>query len=111
MIACGGMTRQTLPDYCLASMGKHSTPKHGITPPKGRPTRSRSGRSYDPRVFGPVWQWIAFALFLTMLFVVLVIVTNGGDFNPFNQNDGQSGAPAASFRLQPEGSGGLSHWM
>ena len=111
MIACDGMTRQIPAGYCLASMGKRSTPKHGITPPKGRPTRPRSGRSYDPRLFGPVWQWIAVTLFLTLLFVVLVMVTNGGDFNPFNQNSGQTGAPAASSHVQPEGSGGLSHWM
>ncbi len=111
MIACDGMTRQIPPSYCSAVMAKKSTPKHGITPPKGRPTRSRTGRSYDRRVFGPVWQWIAFALFLTVLFIVLVMVTNGGDFNPFNQDTGQSGAPTAPAVIQPDGSGGLSHWM
>ena len=65
-------------------MSKQSTPKRGQTPPKGRPTRSRNGSTGGRRVFGPVTQWIMVALLIAMVFVIIVIVTDGGDFNPFN---------------------------
>lgn len=54
----------------------------------------------DKRVFGPVSQWTAFVVLAIMLFVVLVILTNGGDFNPIN-NTGQIGTIAASLALAP----------
>lgn len=73
-------------------MAKQTMPKHGVTPPKGRPTRSRDSVEVPKRVFGPVAQWIAAALFLLLLIVVLIILTDGGDFNPFNDgNSGQTG--------------------
>jgi hypothetical protein len=67
----------------------------GVTPPKGRPTRSRSGRGGRRRVFGPVAQWIAVTLFLILLFALLVIMTDGGDFNPFNRSGTVLGLVAA----------------
>lgn len=79
------MAKQTAPD--------HPEPKKGVTPPKGRPTRSRNRTYADQRVFGPVAQWIAAALFLLLLIVVMIILTDGGDFNPFN--DGNSGSVLA----------------
>lgn len=78
-------------------MAKQSTPKRGITPPKGKPTRARDEMPSNKRVFGPVSQWIAFVVLLIMVFVVLVILTNGGDFNPLNQNDSQVGWIASSI--------------
>lgn len=85
-------------------MAKQTVPKRGITPPKGRPTRSRHAVPGNRRVFGPVAQWIAAALFLLLLFVVMVILTDGGDFNPFN--DGHTGTIGHSIVI-----GSLSHWM
>lgn len=77
-------------------MTKQTTPKHGITPPKGKPTRSRSGDYGRKRVFGPVAQWIAVTVLLILAFVVMVILTGGGDFNPFNGQDGQAVNGAAA---------------
>ncbi len=65
-------------------MATQSTPKKGMTPPKGRPTRGRNEVAPDRRVFGPVAQWIAFTLLAILIFVVLVILTDGGDFNPLD---------------------------
>ena len=62
------------------------------TAPKGRPTRPRSAVGDQRRVFGPVAQWFAFAVALLIAVIVLIIVTDGGDFNPFD--DGTTGAPA-----------------
>ena len=33
-------------------------------------------------MFGSTAQWIAVALLLVLAFVILVMVTDGGDFNP-----------------------------
>lgn len=66
--------------------------KNKTTPPKGRPTRKRDGDYRRRRAFGPVSQWIAVVLVLLLLFVVMVIATGGGDFNPFNDDDGVDGA-------------------
>jgi hypothetical protein len=70
-------------------MGKQASPnptspKKGVTPPKGRPTRSRDAIYARRQVFGPTAQWIALTIFLILVFVVLFILTDGGDFNPFN---------------------------
>jgi hypothetical protein len=73
-------------------MTKQTTPKRGITPPKGRPTRPRSGEYGGKRVFGPVWQWFAVTVLLILAFVVLIILTGGGDFNPFNSDNSQVGS-------------------
>ena len=80
------MTGEMRRRYCLWSMAKQATPKRGITPPKGKPTRARSEIPENKRVFGPVSQWIAFVVVLILAFVVLIILTNGGDFNPLDQN-------------------------
>lgn len=76
-------------------MNEPSTSKRGITPPKGRPTRARSEIPRNERVFGPVSQWIAFAVLLILAFVVMVILTNGGDFNPLD--DGNSVGAVVGF--------------
>lgn len=75
-------------------MGKQSTPKRGVTPPKGQPTRSRNGSYGGRRVFGPALQWFLVVLLLVMIFAILVVVTDGGDFNPFN--DGAVGGLVTS---------------
>ncbi len=67
-----------------------STPKN-FTPPKNRPTRSRNGSYGRTRVFGPVAQWIAVVILLGLAFTVIVILTDGGDFNPFNDDAAQPG--------------------
>jgi hypothetical protein len=78
-------------------MANQAIPKRGITPPKGKPTRSRHDEYREKRVFGPVAQWIAFSVLLILAFLVLVILTNGGDFNPLNQNGGQVGTIATAI--------------
>jgi hypothetical protein len=45
-----------------------------ITPPKGRPTRSRTPSYYRKRVFGSTAQWIAVAILLVLAFIVLMMV-------------------------------------
>ena len=78
-------------------MVDQATPKRGITPPKGKPTRARHDEYQEKRVFGPVAQWIAFSVLLILAFLVLVILTNGGDFNPLNHDGGQVGTIATSI--------------
>ena len=75
-------------------MATQHPPKRGVTPPKGRPTRSRH-QVAQRRAFGSTAQWIAFAILIVVAFIVLVMVTDGGDFNPIG------GAPAAP--VQPAG--------
>jgi hypothetical protein len=36
------------------------------------------------RVFGSTARWVAVALLLILAFVVLVMITGGGDLNPLN---------------------------
>lgn len=67
-------------------MGNRNPPGRGITPPKGRPTRPRGVRYGNDRVFGPTFQWLAVIVLLVVAFVVMVILTGGGDFNPFNHD-------------------------
>lgn len=57
------------------------------TPPKGRPTRARGERGPNRRAFGPVAQWITFAIALIVAVVIIVLITGGGDFNPFNDDE------------------------
>ena len=74
------------------------TSKKNVTPPKGRPTRARNSSRAPKRAFGPVAQWVTAALVIALIVVVLVLVTDGGDFNPFDEQDlpSQFGAPAAT---------------
>ncbi len=95
------MAKQTMPDESGQAAARA---KKNVTPPKGRPTRRRDGSYRSRRVFGPVAQWIAAAVFLLLVFAVLLFLTDGGDFNPFN--DGDSGAVD-----QPISIGFDSHWM
>ncbi len=70
-------------------MTQEQTPKKGITPPKGKPTRSRRAVESNDRVFGPTAQWIAAAFLVALIFITIIVLFDGGDFNPFN--GGQSG--------------------
>ena len=72
-----------------------ATGKRGYTPPKNRPTRTRNGIETDKRVFGPVAQWITFAIVVVIAVTILIIVTDGGDFNPFDDEGNPVGAPSA----------------
>jgi hypothetical protein len=74
---------------------ENATGKRNYTAPKGRPTRPRSAVDDQRRVFGPVAQWLTFALVLLIAVIVLIIITDGGDFNPFD-DDGSTGAPAVA---------------
>ncbi|MCB0966822.1 MAG: hypothetical protein KDB37_08300 [Ilumatobacter sp.] len=71
------------------------TGKKNYTAPKGRPTRTRDGHGGDKRVFGPVAQWITVAILIIVAITILLIVTDGGDFNPFDDEGNLTGAPAA----------------
>ena len=56
--------------------------KRAFTAPKGRPTPTRAG-VYRRRTFGPVLQWLAVGLLGVVLFVIVLLLLDGGDFNPF----------------------------
>jgi hypothetical protein len=76
-------TRPSLHNYARPAMPAQHPPKHATTPPKGRPTRSRR-EAVAPRVLtGPI-QWMLLAFLVVVAFIVLFLVTGGGDFNPFN---------------------------
>jgi hypothetical protein len=71
--------------------------RRNVTPPKGRPTRARSGSGRRQRAFGPVAQWVTVGLLVVLVVVVIVLVTDGGDFNPFDEDQqlpSEFGAPA-----------------
>lgn len=70
-------------------MTQEQTPKKGFTPPKGRPTRGRNEVDVERRVFGPTAQWIAAAFLLALIFITIIVLFDGGDFNPFDS--GHSG--------------------
>jgi hypothetical protein len=65
-------------------MSQGETTKKGITPPKGRPTRGRDDVVVQKRVFGPTAQWIAFAFVLVLIFITVIVLLDGGNFNPFD---------------------------
>jgi hypothetical protein len=92
--------------YARAPMSGNSPPQRATTPPKGRPTRPQNTTSSRKRVFGSTAQWIAVAIILVLAFVVLVIVTDGGDFNPLNGALPGGPQPGAAV-----GSGGDSQLM
>ena len=71
------------------------TSKKNYTAPKGRPTRARSDTGRRRRAFGPVAQWITFAIAVIVVIVIVIMITGGGDFNPLNDDD-PIGAPAAT---------------
>lgn len=64
-------------------MGKQATPKKGITPPKGRPTRGRDEADQQKRVFGPTAQWVAAIFLIAVLLIALIVLFDGGDFGVF----------------------------
>lgn len=86
-------------------MATQHPPKRGVTPPKGRPTRSRQ-QTARRRAFGSTAQWIAVAILIVVAFIVLVMVTDGGDFNPLTGAPALTGQPAGVL-----GSGGDSQPM
>jgi hypothetical protein len=69
-------------------MARQQTPKKAFTPPKGRPTRARNEQDRPRRVFGPTAQWIAAAFLLTLIFLTVIVLLDGGDFNVFNDSTG-----------------------
>lgn len=68
----------------MADDTQQTTKKKAYTPPKGRPTRARDDDGARRRAFGPVAQWITLALAALVAVAVIIIVTNGGDFNPYD---------------------------
>ena len=94
------MGKQRSPQQASADVNDRDrgTSKKNVTPPKGRPTRARNSSGARKRAFGPVAQWVTAALLIAMIVVILVLVTDGGDFNPFDEQDlpSQFGAPAAA---------------
>lgn len=84
-------------------MAGNTPSQRATTPPKGRPTRPQTATYTRKRVFGSTAQWIAVAIILLLGFVVLVMVTDGGDFNPLN------GEPAAPQPGAAVASGGDTH--
>ena len=57
-------------------------------------------------MFGSTAQWIAVAILLVIAFIVLVMITDGGDFNPLNGALPVEPQPGATV-----GIGGDSHPM
>lgn len=94
------MGKQRSPQQSRATISTDASAgvsKKGVTPPKGRPTRARSWSGSQKRAFGPVAQWVTVGVLVALIVVVLILITDGGDFNPFNEDDdlpSQFGAPA-----------------
>jgi hypothetical protein len=58
--------------YDSSPMATSKSPSpRATTPPKGRPTRSRTAVYDRKRVFGSTAQWIAVALLIVIAFIVL----------------------------------------
>lgn len=72
----------------LRWMSQGETTRKGITPPKGRPTKGRNEMAARKRVFGPTAQWIGFAFLLALVFVTVIVLLDGGDFNVFDGGQG-----------------------
>ncbi len=72
-------------------MRDQQTSKKGITPPKGRPTRARSDIIAERRAFGATAQWIAAVFLVALIFVTVIVLLDGGDFNPFTTNTPNGG--------------------
>ena len=83
---------------------ERQTTKKGYTPPKNRPTRARGEGPDRRRAFGPVAQWITVVVAVALIITIIILVTNGGDFNPNNdiENDLFNGAPAAATAEAPD---------
>lgn len=52
-------------------VSKQAIPKHGLTPPKGRPTPARHGRRSSDRLFGSTLQWAAAIALIALVFIVM----------------------------------------
>jgi hypothetical protein len=55
-------------------MSAKSPSSRAITPPKGRPTRSRTAGYGRKRVFGSTAQWIAVAILLVLAVIILWMI-------------------------------------
>jgi len=55
-------------------MASNSPSPRATTPPKGRPTRSRDAIYGRQRVFGSTAQWIAAAVLLVLVFVIMWMI-------------------------------------
>lgn len=67
-------------------MSEQSTSKKGTTPPKGKPTPGRDEVRTERRVFGPAAQWLAVVFLIALVFVTVIVLFDGGDFNVFNDD-------------------------
>jgi len=65
-------------------MATHHQSPRATTPPKGRPTPPQHLHPTSRRVFGSTARWVAAALLIALAFIVLFMVTGGGDLNPLN---------------------------
>ncbi len=63
-------------------MTTENSSKRAITPPKGRPTPPRHQGTTRRRVFGSTAQWIAVAVLLVLIFVIIVLASDGSSLNP-----------------------------
>ena len=61
-----------------------------VTAPKGRPTPSRTAPRRRRRTFGSTFQWAALIAAGVVLFVIVLILIDGGDFNPFNDDSARA---------------------
>lgn len=67
--------------------GANGRRSKSFTPPKGTPTAGRTSRRASKRVFGPTAQWIFVGVLITLIVAVLIAITDGGDFNPFDDQE------------------------
>lgn len=65
-------------------MSEQSTPPRGKTPPKGKPTPGRDAPRTERRAFGSTAQWVAVVFVIALVFVTVIVLFDGGDFNVFN---------------------------
>lgn len=67
-------------------MAKQHKPKHGITPPKGKPTRPRRSYGGRAKALGSTTQWVIVTLLFLVALVVIFILSGGAGFNGNNNN-------------------------
>jgi len=67
-------------------MSEQNTPSKSRTPPKGKPTPGRGAVRAERRVFGSTAQWIAVVFLIALIFVTVIVLFDGGDFNVFNND-------------------------
>jgi hypothetical protein len=55
-------------------MSTSDRPKRAVTPPKGRPTRSRHDLAPPRRALGSATQWTLVVVLLAVVFALLVVL-------------------------------------